>query len=132
MRFNMDQWNKVCRPMVHRNKLIKDENGRTIDATSYRQMIGYLIYPLATRSDLTFYVCLIARYMERPTEIHLAAAKRVMRYLKGTMDLGVLYRRNGDLKLLGWSDSDYAGDLDDRKSTLGYVFMLGSSSISWS
>ncbi|MCI01256.1 copia-type polyprotein [Trifolium medium] len=70
--------------------------------------------------------------MERPTEIHIAAAKRVMRYLKGTLDLGILYKRNESMKLLGWSDSDYAGDLDDRKSTSGYVFMLGSCSISWS
>ncbi|MCI15964.1 copia-type polyprotein [Trifolium medium] len=128
----MDQCNKVCSPMVPGNKLIRDENGRTIDATSYRQMTGCLMYLLAARSDLTFSVCLIARYMERPTEMHLTAAKRVMRYLKGTMDLGIWYKRNESMKLVGWSDSDYAGDLDDRKSTSGYVFMLGSSSISWS
>ncbi|MCI04191.1 hypothetical protein A2U01_0025235, partial [Trifolium medium] len=111
VRFNMDQCNKVCIPIVPGNKLAKDENGKSVDATSYRQMIGCLMYLLATRPDLTFSVCLIARYMERHTEIHLAAAKRVMRYLKGSMDFG---------------------DLDDMKSTLGYVFMLGSSPISWS
>ncbi|CAJ2642245.1 unnamed protein product [Trifolium pratense] len=72
------------------------------------------------------------KYMERPTEIHLAAVKRIMRYLKGTLELGIWYRRNEKLTLVGWSDSDYAGDLDDRKSTSGYVYMLGSSAVSWS
>ncbi|GAU13002.1 hypothetical protein TSUD_173010 [Trifolium subterraneum] len=131
-RFHMDQCNVVCSPIVPGNKLIRDENGKTVDVTNYRQIVGCLMYLLATRPDLTYSVCLIARYMERPTEIHLAAAKRVMRYLKGTLDLGILYRRNEEMKLQGWSDSDYAGDLDDRKSTSGYVFMLGSSIISWS
>ncbi|XP_045802823.1 secreted RxLR effector protein 161-like [Trifolium pratense] len=128
----MDQCNKVCSPMVHGNKLIRDENGKYVYATNYRQMTGCLMYLLATRHDLTFYVCLVAIYMERPTKIHLAAIKRIMRYLKGTMDLGIWYKRNEDTKLVGWSYSDYAGDLDDRKSTSGYVFMLGSSAISWS
>ncbi|PNX80439.1 copia-type polyprotein [Trifolium pratense] len=132
LRFKMDQCNKVCSPMVPGNKLIRDENGKFVDATNYRQMTGCLMYLLATRPDLTFYICLVARYMERPTEIHLAAIKIIMRYLKGTMDLGIWYKRNEKKKLVGWSDSDYAGDLDDRKSTSGYVYMLGSSAISWS
>jgi hypothetical protein len=76
VRFKMDQSNKVCSPIVPGNKLTKDENGRVVDATNYRQMIGCLMYLLATRPDLTFSVCLIARYMERPTEIHYAAAKK--------------------------------------------------------
>ncbi|XP_045795843.1 secreted RxLR effector protein 161-like [Trifolium pratense] len=118
--------------MVPGNKLIRDENGKLVDATNYRQMTGCLMYLLATRPDLTFSVCLVARYMERPIEIHLTAIKRIMRYLKGTMELGIWYRRNEKLTLVGWSDSDYAGDLDDRKSTSGNVYMLGSSAISWS
>ncbi|MCI19204.1 copia-type polyprotein, partial [Trifolium medium] len=82
--------------------------------------------------DLAFSVCLIARYMERPTEMHLAAAKRILRYLKSTMNLGILYKRGESEVLQGWTDSDYAGDLDDRKSTSGYIFKFGSSAISWS
>ncbi|MCI06225.1 hypothetical protein A2U01_0027283 [Trifolium medium] len=71
--------------------------------------------------------------MERPTEIHLAAAKRILRYIKGTISFGILYEK-GELnqELKGWTDSDYAGDMDDRKSTLGYVFKLGLGAISWS
>jgi hypothetical protein len=72
--------------------------------------------------------------MDRPTEIHVAAVKRIMRYLKGTLGYGILYKTkfNDELCLKGWCDSDYAGDLDDRKSTTGYVYMLGSGAISWS
>ncbi|CAJ2658399.1 unnamed protein product [Trifolium pratense] len=132
MRFNMAQCNSVNSPIVPGNKLTRDQDGSIVDATNYRQIIGCLMYLLATRPDLTFSVCLIARYMEKPKEAHLMAAKRVMRYLKGTLNLGILYKRGDDLKLQGWSDSDYAGDFDDRKSTSGYVFMLGSSPISWS
>jgi hypothetical protein len=86
------------------------------------------MYLLATRPDLAYVVCLVARFMDRPTEMHFAAVKRILRYVKGTLDYGILYRHvtNGNLKLLGWSDSDYIGDLDDRKSTSGYVFMLGT------
>jgi hypothetical protein len=66
--------------------------------------------------------------MERPTEMHVAAVKRIIRYMKGTIDQGILYRKssNCEMQLKGWTDSDYAGDLDDRKSTSGYVFKLGS------
>jgi hypothetical protein len=72
--------------------------------------------------------------MERPTEMHVAAVKRILRYLKGSLSFGIWYKNgNGDdLQLIGWTDSDYAGDSDDRKSTSGYVFKLDSGAISWS
>ncbi|PNX81311.1 copia-type polyprotein [Trifolium pratense] len=133
-RFGMEDCNKVCSPIVTGCKLVKDENGKPTDATTYKQMIGCLMYLLATRPDLTFAVCLAARYMERPTEMHVALVKRIMRYLKGTLKLRMLYKckENNDLIVKGWSDSDYAGDHDDRKSTSGYVFTLGGSVICWS
>jgi hypothetical protein len=133
-RFGMESFNKVCNPIVPGCKLIKNENGKACDARQYKQMVGSLMYLLATRPDLAYVVCLVARFMDRPIEMHFAAVKRVMRYVKGTLDHGILYRHitNQSLKLLGWSDSDYAGDLDDRKSTSGYVFMLGTGAISWS
>jgi hypothetical protein len=132
-RFGMENCNKVCSPIVPGCKLVKDELGKVDDATTYKQMVGCLMYLLATRPDLAYSVCLVARYMERPTEIHVAAVKRIMRYIKGTISLGVLYsdEDNGKLLLQGWTDSDYAGDSDDRKSTSGYVFKLGTGAISW-
>ncbi|GAU44848.1 hypothetical protein TSUD_112220 [Trifolium subterraneum] len=131
-RFGMEACNGVGSPIVPGNKLTKDENGKLVDATKYKQMVGCLMYLLATRPDLAYSVCLIARYMDKPTEIHSAAAKRILRYLKGSISLGVLYKRSMNQELVGWTDSDYAGDSDDRKSTSGYVFKFGSSAISWS
>ncbi|KAL9369366.1 hypothetical protein Peur_040565 [Populus x canadensis] len=77
-------------------------------------------------------VSLISRYMENPKEIHLLAAKRIFRYLQGTADFGLLYKKGEHSDLMGFTDSDYAGDQDDRKSTSGYVFMLGTGAVSWS
>ncbi|MCH80374.1 copia-type polyprotein, partial [Trifolium medium] len=133
-RFGMDNCNTVCSPIVTGCKLVKNEGGKASDAKVYKQMVGSLMYLLATRPDLAFSVCLVARFMERPTEMHVAAIKRIMRYLKGTTGLGIMYKREDSeaLQLKAWSDSDYAGDLDDRKSTSGYVFKLGSGAISWS
>ncbi|PNX77904.1 hypothetical protein L195_g033876 [Trifolium pratense] len=80
-------------------------------------MIGCLMYLLATRLDMNFAVCLAARYMERLTEMHVAVVKSIMRYLKGTLKFGMLYKckSSTDLTLQGWNDSDYAGDHDDKK-----------------
>jgi len=115
IRFGMESCNKVCTPIVPGNKLVKDEKGRNVNVTEFRQMIGCLMYLLATRLDLAFSVFLVVRYMERPTEIHLAAAKRILRCLKGTMNLRILYKKlnDDDAELQGWSDSYYVGDLDE-------------------
>jgi hypothetical protein len=133
-RFGMENCNKVCSPIVPGCKLIKNENGKACDAKQYKQIGGSLMYLLATRPALAYSVCLVARFMDRPTEMHFAAIKRIMRYVQGTLKYGIMYKHvtDGSLKLQGWSDSDYAGDLDDRKSTSGYVFMLGTGAISWS
>ncbi|XP_057451761.1 secreted RxLR effector protein 161-like [Lotus japonicus] len=95
-------------------------------------MVGSLMYLTATRPDLMYVVCLVSRYMEKPTELHLLAVKRIFRYLNGTIDLGILYNRKGNEDLVAFTDSDYAGDFDDRRSTSGYVFLLGTGSIAWS
>jgi hypothetical protein len=69
--------------------------------------------------------------MSRPTELHLQAANRILRYLKGTFDYGIMYKRMSTNDLIAYTDSDYAGDLNDRKSTSGYVFLLSSGAVSW-
>ena len=70
--------------------------------------------------------------MGQPTELHLQTAKRVFGYLRGTTNLGIFYKKGGNDKLVAFTDSDYPGDLEDRKSTSGYVFMLSSGAMSWS
>lgn len=113
-------------------KLTKDENGVKVDKTYYKQIVESLMYLTSTRPDMMFVVGLISRYMENPTQMHLSVAKRAVRYLKGIVDFGIFYRKEGNHQLMAYSDSDYAGDLDDRKSTSGYVFLLSSGAISWS
>ncbi|WVY89510.1 hypothetical protein V8G54_035024 [Vigna mungo] len=75
---------------------------------------------------------LISRFMSCPTESHWVAAKRILRYLKGTTELGIFYKKGGNTNVLAYSDSDFAGDLDDRRSTSGSVFLLGFGAVSWS
>ena len=97
-----------------------------MDATLYRSLIGSLRYLLHTRSDMTYSVSILSRYMMNPTSEHWIAAKRVSRYLKGTIDFGIVYVKGvKNLNVIGYSDSDFAGDVEDRKSTSGQVFFLG-------
>ncbi|RVW64797.1 Retrovirus-related Pol polyprotein from transposon TNT 1-94 [Vitis vinifera] len=131
-RFGMDKSNSVHNPIVPGFKLMKDEGGVKVDKTYYKQVVGSLMYLTTTRPDMMFVVSLISRYMENPTELHLQAAKRVLRYLQGTTEFGIFYRKGGDDELVTYTDSDHAGDLDERKSTSGYVFLLSSGAISWS
>ena len=131
-RFGMDKSNSVHNPIVPGFKLVKDEGGVKVDKTYYKQIMGSLIYLAATRPNMMFVVSLISRYMENPTKLHLQAAKRVLRYLKGITGFGIFYKKGGDDELVACSDSGYPGDLEDRKSTLGYVFLLSSGAVSWS
>lgn len=128
----MESVNAVKTPVVPGTRLTREGSGDAVDSTMYKQMVGSLMYLTATRPDLMYSVCLVSRYMENPTQMHLLAIKKIMRYIKGTMDLGILYKRQGKIELRGYVDSDYAGDTDDRKSTGGYIFILGSGAISWS
>jgi len=89
------------------------------------------MYLTATRPDLMYSVCLISRYMANPIEEHLLAAKRVLRYLKGTLELGMFYAREGAIELFAYTDNDYVDDYDDRKSTSGYVFKLSREVVAW-
>ena len=98
----------------------------------YRNLVGALMYAMvATRPDITFAVIQIARFNDRPTNDHWTAAKRVLRYLKGTKDYGITFTRNAQFDVEGYSDADYAGDLDSRRSTTGYVFTIMGTPVSW-
>lgn len=108
----------------------KDEHGVAVDESYFKQVVGCLMYLTATRPDLMYSVSLVSRFMSKPTELHLQAAKRILRYLKGTVDFGIMYKRESS-DLIAYTDSDYAGDLNDRKSTSGYVFLLSSGAVSW-
>lgn len=131
-RFQMEECNAVLNPIVPGFKISKDENGVMVESTFYKQLVGSLIYLTSTRPDLMYAVSLISRYMSQPTKLHLNAAKRVLRYVKGTTSFGLLYQKGASSMLTAHSDSDYAGCLEDRKSTSGYAFMISSGAVAWS
>jgi hypothetical protein len=102
------------------------------DATLYRAIVGSLLYlSTQTRPDLSYSVGVLARHQSAPSVLHLAAAKRVLRYLRGSLSLGLMFPKGGDPVLSGYCDSDYAGCADSRRSTSGYLFLYGRSPVSW-
>ena len=108
-----------------------DEKGANVDQTKYRWLIGSLLYLTAGRPDIMFSVCLCARYQANPKESHYMATNRILKYLKGMIDVGLWYPSDVSLNLISYSDSDFLGCKIDRKSTSGTCHLLESSLISW-
>ncbi|GJU48679.1 hypothetical protein Tco_1218234 [Tanacetum coccineum] len=118
-------------PMSTETKLTRDEEGESVDNTKYRGMIGSLLYLTASRPDIMFSVCLCARFQEDPKTSHLEAVKRIFRYIKGTMHLGLWYPKGSGIETIVYADSDHAGDYVDRKSTSGVCTFMGCCLTSW-
>ncbi|CAM8991400.1 unnamed protein product [Rhodiola kirilowii] len=130
-KFGMDSAKPCATPMSPNDYLTKDESSLPVDPTLYRGMIGSLLYLTASRPDILFSVCLCARFQADPRESHVKAVKRILRYLKGTDNLCLFYPKGGDLRLVAYTDADYAGCKTDRKSTSGMTQFLGPCLISW-
>ena len=118
-------------PMDHSLKLSKDSGSAIVDSTSYRRLVGRLLYLSQTRPDISFAVNRLSQFFEAPTEVHQQAAYRVLRYLKGSPATGLFFAAASDLTLKGYSDSDWGACPDTRRSVTGLCFFLGSSLISW-
>ncbi len=86
---------------------------------------------MSSRPDISFAVSSLARFSSKPTNEHWTALKRLLRYLKGTLTQGILYTKDGSSSIIGYTDSDWVGDVNDRKSTSGYMFLLSGGPISW-
>ena len=97
----------------------------------YRGIIGSLIYLSASRPDIMFSVCMCARFQSNPKQSHLIAVKRIIRYLLGTINLGLWYAKSSTCNIIGYSDLDFAGSKTDRKSTSGTCQFIGSALVSW-
>nr|KYP73998.1 hypothetical protein KK1_006666 [Cajanus cajan] len=117
--------------MNQKEKLSKEDGVNKIDEGYYRSLIGCLMYLTATRPDILFVVSLLSRFMHCASEMHLKIAKRILRYVKGTIDYSVKFEKCQEFKLYEFSDSDWAGSVDDMKSTSGYCFSLGFGVFSW-
>ncbi|XP_062114609.1 secreted RxLR effector protein 161-like [Humulus lupulus] len=109
-------------------KLIRDETSKKVDVTLYRSVIGRLLYITASRPDICFSVGVCARYQSVPTELHLTSMKRILKYLAGAFNFCLWYSCDTNLFLVGFSDSNWASNIDDSKSTSGGYFYVGTTS----
>ena len=116
-KYKMEDCKPMKTPMHPTTILTKDDKDKKVDQKLYRGMIGSLLYPTASRPDIMFSVCLCARFQSDPREHHLSAVKRIFRYLQGTTNLGLCYKKSHEYRLVGFCDADYAGDRIERKST---------------
>ncbi|KAG8491981.1 hypothetical protein CXB51_015331 [Gossypium anomalum] len=119
-------------PVAQREKLTSCGNQERVNEKEYRSLVGCLLYLPATRPDVMYVVSLLSRFIHCCDVVHFKAAKRVLRYIKGTLNYGVSFKKVKELKLIGYSVSDWAGSIDDMKSTSGYFFTLGSGAFCWS
>ncbi|GJR60375.1 retrovirus-related pol polyprotein from transposon TNT 1-94 [Tanacetum coccineum] len=119
-------------PMVEKSNLDEYLQGKPVDATLYRGMIGSLMYLTSNRPDLIYAVCLCVWYQAKPIEKHLNAIKQIFRYLKGTINMGLWYSKDTGMSLKAYVDADHVGCLDTRRSTSGSAQFLGDKIVSWS
>src|SRR5215208_5613568 len=133
-RYGYENCNPVTTPMQPGTTLSKKDGSKLLvdkEITWYKQLVGSLMYAMtATRPDLAYTMSRLSKFFDSPSENYAAATKKVLRYLKGTIDKGITYSGK-EKTFAGYSDSDFAGDIDDRKSTGGYVFLLHGGAVSW-
>lgn len=112
-------------------KLSRDDGSLLANPTSYRRLIGRLLYLTITIPDITYSVQVLSQFMSTPRQPHLDAATRILWYLKNAPGQGLFYPAACDLQLKAFCDSDWAGCIDSRKSTTGFCIFLGDSLVSW-
>jgi hypothetical protein len=130
-RFRMEDCKPIITPMKTSCKLSKDDDSKSIDQRKYRSMIDNLLYVTTSKPDVMQTVGQVARFLEAPNESHVLALKRIFKYLKGTKEFGLWYPKGNDLSLIAYTDVDWAGCIDDRRSTSGITFYLGECLVSW-
>ncbi|GKD77699.1 retrovirus-related pol polyprotein from transposon TNT 1-94, partial [Tanacetum coccineum] len=111
-KYGLHSTHSVNTPMIENKKLDEDLQGKPVDATLYRGMIGSLMYLTSSRPDLNYTVCLCARYQAKPKEKHLQVVKRIFRYLNGTINMRLWYLKDTDISLIAYADADHAGCQD--------------------
>ncbi|GJW17148.1 putative ribonuclease H-like domain-containing protein [Tanacetum coccineum] len=131
LQYNYTDVKSASTPTDLEKPLVQDGDAAEVDEHLYRSMIGSLMYLTASRPDIMFAVCACARFQVSPKTSHLLAVKRIFRYLKGKPSLGLWYSKDSPWELVAYTDSDYAGATQDRKSTTGGCQFLGNRLISW-
>ena len=121
----MEDCKEVATPIATNCLMDADEVGNQVDSTKYKGLIGSLLYLTTSRLNIQFGVCLCARFQSNPNESHFKAAKQILKYLKGTTNIGLWYPNESNIILSGFSNSNYVGYKLDRKSTSGTCHLLG-------
>ena len=136
--FNMDECKPVVSPVntqlklrsLTHEELTKEE--LHMSSITYASAIGSIMYAMiGSRPDLAYAICLVSRFMAKPGREHWAAVKWILRYIKGATDISLTFTKSDHLDIEGFCDSDYATDLDRRRSVPGYVFKVGGNTVSW-
>ncbi|KAJ9696926.1 hypothetical protein PVL29_008922 [Vitis rotundifolia] len=137
-RFNMHNCSSTRAPIVKGDKFSKaqcpqnDDEREEMRTIPYSFLVGNLMYAqVCTRPDIAFVVGMLGRYLSNPRSQHWKAAKKVLRYLQETKDLMLTYRCTNILDVVGFCDADFAGCIDDKKSTTGYIFVMAGGAVSW-
>ena len=123
----------VSTPVDTGTKLVKaTDDSDEVNQGLYQSAVGSLLYLSSrTRPDIAYAVSNVAQFSAKPNKQHWTAVKRILRYLQGTKNFGLLYAKEGSKECVGYSDADWAGDLDNRRSTSGYVFKISGAAVSW-
>jgi hypothetical protein len=129
--FGMKYCKPVITPLKTSCKLRKDDDSKSTDQRKYRSMIGSLLYMKTSRPDVMQPVGQVAQFQATPNESHVLAVERIFRYLKGTKEFGLWYPKENDLSLIAYTYADWAGCIDDRRSTNRETFYLGEFLVSW-
>ena len=129
--FSMEDCSPSHTPLLEGIILSKESGTPPVDATLYRMLVGKLLFLTKTRPDLTHAVSVVSRFMQKPQEAHLQAAKHILRYVRRHPALGLFFKQGEENHLCGYTDVDYGQDIDDRISVGAYIFYLGNSPISW-
>nr|GEU32813.1 hypothetical protein [Tanacetum cinerariifolium] len=127
----MEKGQSIGTPMATKPKLDADLSGNSVDQTDYRSKIGLLMYLTSSRPNIVQAICFCARYQSRPTKKHLKEVKRIFRYLRGTINMGLWYPKGSSFDLTAFSDADHARSIDTRKSNYGGIQFLGDKLVSW-
>ena len=132
-KYGLSEAKTVSTPADISVKLKKDDGfSKEVNPVTYQSIVGSLLYAaIATRPDISQAVGVVSKFCSKPTEAHLTAVKRILRYLKGTLNLAIKYQKSENDPLIGYSDADWAGDLDDRHSTTDNIFLMTGGPISW-
>ncbi|XP_062542536.1 uncharacterized protein LOC134210512 [Armigeres subalbatus] len=134
----MDGCDPVATPADHNQKLTKqmspgsEEERKQMQNVPFRELVGGLQFlAQGTRPDISFAVNAVSQFCSDPGKPHWTAAKRILRYLKGTKDMKIIYSKQADERFAGFSDADWGNDVETRRSITGYVFMKSGGPISW-